>query len=141
MATRTYTHTAIHRELIDAVLRDFPGAATTGLPAALRELVATLPIPDSAVDALTSPRFIPDAFRLNPEGARIEIYEVEISSPLTPTKIFALGSFWAEWDDESVDWAPVLILVDRYGHRNEVDLLHACYATGPFRQWEDVLLA
>lgn len=132
MAKRPNIHTETHRQLIAAILEDYPGAQAKGFNQALRKLLASYDLDESDAMLLDSPHFRPDAYRINADKKRIEVFEVEVTSLLTPTKIVDLGMWWFYWDCEMEEWEPVLILVDRYGHRQEIDLRHAYYRDGPF---------
>lgn len=117
--------TEAHRRQIAAVLADCPGARSSGF---WNEHGALC---DREGIVRWRSTFLPDAFRFNAETTEIEIYEVEVRSPLTSAKIAVLGEFWEDWDGEGdSDWTPVLILVDRFGNRSRMDLMHAAYGTG-----------
>lgn len=117
-----------HQRMIADILRDYPGARVIGFQQALRALRDEIGAEDDI-----PPSFRPDAYRINRDTRDIEIFEVEVSCVLSPAKIAQLGDWWFDWDSEGRhDWLPVLILVDRYGHRNHVDLHHAYHLTGPF---------
>jgi hypothetical protein len=101
------------------VLRRYPGSATTGFPAAVRALRETLGCEDEA----PAIHFVPDAYRINHEACDIEIFEVEVTHPVTFQKLYELGDYWFEWDAESGhDWLPVLIQIDRFGTHHRRDL-------------------
>lgn len=120
----------LHQNLIGEILRDFPDASTADFHGALRRLREEIGA-DEQPDIERA--FRPDAYRFDREGECIEIYEVEITCELSDVKIDRLGAWWFDWDCEDChDWLPVLITVDRYGHRNRVDLMHAYHRTGPF---------
>jgi hypothetical protein len=119
----------LHQRYIGEILAEFPDAATTGFPAAMRALREEVDAEPCELDSCIRP----DAFRLDRDGEWIEIYEVEVYSMLSERKITELGEWWFDWDSEDgSEWLPVLILIDRYGHRNRVDLRHAYSRTGPF---------
>jgi hypothetical protein len=111
---------------VAAILADFPGAQTVGLSAAIDALRERLGCegPSPAI------AFVPDAFRLNEDDCEIELYEVEVTHPLTMRKLRTLGEWWAAWDAEGDhDWLPVLIQVDRFGDRHRRDLGVAYFET------------
>jgi hypothetical protein len=119
-------HTSQHVGQIAAILRDYPGAAATGFPQAIRDLRASLGCdPD---EDMAAPSFRPDAYRINQEAEEIEVFEVEITNGISENKLLKLGKWWGDWDAEDEHaWWPVLITVDRYGHRVRRDLCHAYY--------------
>jgi hypothetical protein len=118
-----------HDALVQQVLAEVPGSAINDLPAALRALADEIGDP-----GLARIYFRPDAYRINRETQELELYEVEVTSPITRGKVRQLGDLWFDWDSEGDhDWLPVLFIVDRYGHRNRVDLEDAYNRTGPFR--------
>lgn len=60
----------------------------------------------------------PDAYRIDPLRRHLIIYEVEVSSRLTPRKLQVLGSFSVHL--AVLDWGFTLIRIDEYGrHRKE----------------------
>jgi len=128
--TKPRRHTDAHRKHIADVLRDYPGAQAGGFETAMHALHKEAC--GRSFGEMASPGFRPDAFRINRETSEIELYEVEITSALTDRKVIDMGMFWFEWDCEDCPWIPVLIVVDRYGHRNRIDLMHAYYRDGPF---------
>lgn len=120
------THTPEHVARVAAIVADFPGARTTGLSAAVDELRGRL----GRAGHFPPVTFIPDAFRLNEAESEIELYEVEVTHPLTMRKLRVLGEWWAAWDAEGDhDWLPVLIQVDRFGDRHRRDLGIAYFET------------
>lgn len=111
-----------HIDGVAAILRDYPGAQTEGLPAAVRALRDRLGCEDEppAID------FVPDAFRLNEAECEIELFEVEVTHAIPERKILQLGYYWSQWDGEADhEWLPVLIRVDRFGERHRHDLCAA----------------
>lgn len=73
--------------------------------------------------------FLPDAYVLDRQECEIVIYEVEVRGTLSPDKLTLLGRFWDWWDASGEhDWLPRLILVNRFGHQNEIELREYAYA-------------
>ena len=117
--------TELHKTLIQKLLGDIPGCVTDGFWREHDALRKSLDLGPLRV------KIRPDAFRINHETSEIEIYEVEVESVLTPTKIRELGLLWDDWDAEgSHDWLPVLFVVDRYGNINRLDLMDAYHESG-----------
>ena len=126
----------IHRRAIADLVATIPGATDKGFWAAHDELC------DQERVERFRHRFLPDAFRFNAEAQEIELYEVEVHCALSPDKIALLGDFWEAWDEEGdSDWLPVLIVVDRFGNRNRMDLKCALYGTGWAREHRTTFLS
>lgn len=113
----------LHQSIVAKIIREREGSAATGFHAAH----------DALCDELGIDRYpasmIPDAYRFNRATCEIEIYEVEIRSPLSGPKAQTLGSLWEFWDCEISDWEPVLFVADRYGNVSRMDLSHIFYRT------------
>ena len=74
-------------------------------------------------------RFQPDAYRIDRQASEILLYEVEVTSLVTPDKMKLIAAFWEWWEASGDhDWMPRLFLVNRYGHQGEVDLSAHAYA-------------
>lgn len=56
---------------------------------------------------------VPDAYRIDPILGKMVLYEVEITSRLTPRKMEILSSFFVH--AFLLGWIPTLIRVDEYG--------------------------
>lgn len=65
-------------------------------------------------------KIVPDAFRIDVDRMEIIAYEVEVSNPVSEWKIEKyLDWFWAI---DEYEWLLRLVIVNRFGHRSEVDL-------------------
>lgn len=114
-----------HKRQIERILADIPGAECKRFWKRHEELCKSLGMDSCRFS------FEPDAFWFDTATFTINLYEVEVSSPLMARKISLLGDFWDWWECEGEsDWLPCLIVVDRFGNRNEMDLKHAFYGTG-----------
>jgi hypothetical protein len=112
------THTALHKSRVAGIVTNYLGARTLGFPTVAADLWARLGYEGSAPVSA----FVPDAFRFNEATSEIELYEVEVTHPLSDHKMAVLGNYWAEWDAEDGDWLPVVIRVDRFGNHHRMDL-------------------
>jgi len=113
-----------HLDGVAAILRDYPGAQTTGLPMAVRALRDRLGCEDEPPII----NFVPDAFRINEGTQEIELFEVEVTHAIPDRKLRDLVSYWFEWESEGEhDWLPILIQVDRFGSRHRRDLAIAYF--------------
>lgn len=112
--------TGQHKGEIANLMADFPGARTEGFAAEQTALWLRI-----GGDLEEAPRatFRPDAYLIDEEAKELLLFEVEVTSFLSDTKCAALGYYWFEWDaDDSHDWLPVLITVDRHGTRAQQSL-------------------
>jgi hypothetical protein len=59
------------------------------------------------------PSFVPDLWFVDVDSRVVHIFEIEDSSPLTPSKLKRLVDFWWAMDDEA--WDVKVVVFDRYG--------------------------
>jgi hypothetical protein len=118
---------SLHERLIRSLIESDPRMCRNGFWRAHRELTDELGF---GLDDFPPDRpFLPDAYLFDRDNQEILLFEVEVSCPLTAQKIAAYGWFWFEWDGEgSTDWLPRLFVVDRYGHRNELNMAELYFA-------------
>jgi hypothetical protein len=79
--------------------------------------------------------YIPDAYLIKPNG--INIYEIEITNPMKPTKLQHLGLLldWVDfWDGQKAENS--IFSVDRYGSIKELDLIKCIHAPSYKKQRE-----
>ena len=126
LTTASSGMTALHRNLIDDLVAEL-GAKTAKFAKASDALA------DELDSEIMTPQFKPDAYRINRETMRIELYEVEVTHPVSPQKLSQFASYWEDWDGEAGHaWLPVLIIVNRFGARSELDLCDAYHGCGAF---------
>lgn len=65
-------------------------------------------------------RVIPDAFEVDEDNETIVAYEVEVGGRMSVDKMHRYANLW--WVLDEYEWTLRLVIVDRFGHRNDVDL-------------------
>lgn len=113
----------LHERLVAAIVRDH-GAQTGGFAGALWNAVGNDPCLDELDATCRRPGFRPDAWRIDLEARRVELWEVEITSPLSDAKVQAILAVWSELD--AIEWELVVHRMDRFGTESELPLV-ACY--------------
>jgi hypothetical protein len=115
-------HERLIRDLIASDLR----MARNGFWRKHRALVEKLGMDQ---DEFIARPFLPDAYLFDHDNQEILLFEVEISCPLSDLKKHNYGWLWFCWESEGAhDWLPRLFVIDRYGHRNELDMSELYFA-------------
>lgn len=109
-----------HEMLVRRLIESDGRICRNGFARAVRALIDEI---GSELDEMDLSSFLPDAYMIDHENKAIVIYEVEVTSYLSPHKLDCYAWFWFCWDSEDEhEWRPRLFVVDRYFHKNELDL-------------------
>ncbi len=74
---------------------------------------------DELEEVQPSPKFVPDAFRVDDATKELHIYEVEVTNAMPTEKLAKVGDFADALGDYG--WKAVIHVVNRYGHITELD--------------------
>lgn len=66
-------------------------------------------------------RFVPDAYALDRTARELHFFEIEVYNPMTSAKLQAYGRLQTDMAAFGVDFQ--VLVVNKYGHVNRVDLL------------------
>jgi hypothetical protein len=112
-------------EMLTALVENIPGFQTMRWRNKVREaFTGTAEVEHIEEDfwgALNDFRYMPDGFVIDREDMRVDLFEVEITSLLTRTKLQAYAEFLTIMDYYGIELC--LYSVNQHGHINQVHLL------------------
>ena len=77
---------------------------------------------DDFRSCLNDMKLIPDAFAADSEAMRLDFFEVEITSPMSRTKMQTYAEFLTVLDYYGIAFS--VFTINQHGHINEVELIH-----------------
>ncbi len=111
--------------ILSALQTQYPEVKTGGwrraVRAALSEHLHREGIPQDFNEMVEAFRFEPDAYVVNAEEAFVHFFEVEVYNPMTAEKLRSYGRLMIDMEFHGIEFA--VLVVNKYGHINTVDLL------------------
>jgi hypothetical protein len=115
----------LQAEVLAWLVASIPGIQTLGwrekVHAAFADTEDVEHVEDDFRVALRDFRYLPDAFVIDREEMRLDLFEVEVTSLLTRTKLQAYSEFVTIMDYYGIELS--LFSVNQHGHVNQVDLM------------------
>lgn len=114
-----------HELQIRELLASDPAICRYGFAQAVDAIVQEF---DCSADCRVNRLFAPDAYRIDRANGWIDIFEVEVTCPISSAKLEKLAAWWEAWDCEGqCDFLPRVFVIDKYG-THEIDLEAAAFA-------------
>lgn len=109
------THwTPTNAQLVAALRRQYPQLRTGRPNRAILEAFPQFPL---ELDRFTR---IPDAFAIYPDRLRVDLFECEVTHPLSRSLVWDIADLWLALDIWGIEFE--VFVVNRYGHINQFDL-------------------